>query len=141
MCTFNQDWAVLKNLTHTLRWCRKRAYCVYTTELKMTEWKTMVHIASSSQSSNAAQKNVLADGRLTSSPPHSPPIPKHIGAVCGWARGCGGISNFFYNTVFYNTFLYDFFYKTFFYTAFFYNGLFYKDFFIIIFLNGNFFIT
>ena len=72
------------------------------TELKMTEWKTTVDISSSSQSSIAALKNVLADGRLTSSPPLSPPhtlfrasqpplcpIPIPIGAVCGWARGCG----------------------------------------------------
>ena len=39
------------------------------TELKMTKWKTTVHISSSSQSSIATLKNVLADGRLTSSPP------------------------------------------------------------------------
>ena len=38
-----------------------------TTELKMTEWKTTVHISSSSQSSIAAQqKIVLADGSLCS---------------------------------------------------------------------------
>ena len=43
-----------------------------TTELKMTEWKTTVHISSSSQSSINAMKNVLADGRLTSSSPLPP---------------------------------------------------------------------
>ena len=38
-----------------------------TTELKMTEWKTTVHISSSSQSSIAAQqKIVLADRSLCS---------------------------------------------------------------------------
>ena len=51
----------------------------------MTEWKTAVHISSSSQSILAALKNVLADGRLTSSPPlpptthpllHPPTTPK-----------------------------------------------------------------
>ena len=37
------------------------------TELKMTEWKTTVHILASSQSSIAAQqKIVLADGSLCS---------------------------------------------------------------------------
>ena len=37
------------------------------TELKMTEWKTTVHISASSQSSIAAQQNiVLADGSLCS---------------------------------------------------------------------------
>ena len=37
------------------------------TELQMTEWKTTVHISSSSQSSIAAQqKIVLADGSLCS---------------------------------------------------------------------------
>ena len=37
------------------------------TELKMTEWKTTVHISSSSQSSIATQKKiVLADGSLCS---------------------------------------------------------------------------
>ena len=39
----------------------------HSTELKMTEWKTTVHILSSSQSSIAAQqKIVLADGSLCS---------------------------------------------------------------------------
>ena len=42
------------------------------TELKMTEWKSEVPYLSSSQSSIAALKNVLADGRLTSSPPLPP---------------------------------------------------------------------
>ena len=35
---------------------------VVTTELKMTEWKRMVALSSSSQSSFAAMKNVLTDG-------------------------------------------------------------------------------
>ena len=47
-----------------------RVYTVYSlllTELKTTEWKTMVHISASSQSSIAAQqKIVLADGSLCS---------------------------------------------------------------------------
>ena len=47
----------------------------YSTELKMTEWKITVHISSSSQISIAALKNVLADGRFTSSPPL--PLPHH----------------------------------------------------------------
>ena len=38
----------------------------------MTEWKSEVPYLSSSQSSIAALKNVLADGRLTSSPPLPP---------------------------------------------------------------------
>ena len=46
-----------------------------TTELKITEWKTTVDISSSSQSSIATLKNVLPDGRLTSSPPLPPPSP------------------------------------------------------------------
>ena len=43
----------------------------------MTELKTTVHISSSSQSSIAALKDVLAYGRLTSSPPlpSLPPTP------------------------------------------------------------------
>ena len=67
----------------------------------MTEWKSKVPYSSSSQSSIAALKDVLAYGRLTSSPPlplhplahYRPPlypIPIPIGAVCGLARGCGG---------------------------------------------------
>ena len=68
----------------------------YTTELKMTEWKSTVDVSSSSQSSIAEMKNLLADGRLTSSQPPPPPytlwrthrpplypIPIPIGAVCG----------------------------------------------------------
>ena len=43
------------------------------TEIKITEWKTTVHILSSSQSGIAVLKNVLADGRLMS----SPPLPPH----------------------------------------------------------------
>ena len=65
------------------------------TEIKITEWKTTVHILSSSQSGIAVLKNVLADGRLMSSPPlpppphtlfrtHGPPLyPIPIGAICG----------------------------------------------------------
>ena len=67
-----------------------------TTELEMTEQKTTGQISASSQSSIAARKDVLACGRLTSSPPLPPPlhalahyrpplypIPIPIGAVCG----------------------------------------------------------
>ena len=70
--------------------------------IKDDRMENSVDIWSSSQSSIAALKNVLADGRLTSSPPlppphtlfrtHRPPlypIPIPIGAVCGIARGCG----------------------------------------------------
>ena len=39
------------------------------TELKMAEWKSKVPYSSSSHNSIAGLKNVLADGRLTSSPP------------------------------------------------------------------------
>ena len=46
----------------------------YTTELKMTEWKSTVDVSSSSQSSIAKMKNFLADGRLTSSQPPPPPL-------------------------------------------------------------------
>ena len=38
---------------------------ICTTELEMTEQKTTGHISASSQSSIAALKDVLADGRLT----------------------------------------------------------------------------
>ena len=65
----------------------------------MTEWKTTVHILSSSQSSIAALKNVLADGRLTSNPPlppphtlfrtHQPPLYP-ISIPIGAVGGCGG---------------------------------------------------
>ena len=47
-------------------------FLVSLTELMMTEWKSMVHILPSSQSSIAALKNVLPDGKLT---PLSPPPP------------------------------------------------------------------
>ena len=43
----------------------------------MTELKTTVHISSSSQSSIATLKNVLADGRLTNSPPLPPTTHPH----------------------------------------------------------------
>ena len=62
------------------------------TELKMTEWKTTVHISFSSQRGIAALKNVFTYGRLTRSPPlpptthplsHLPTTPIPIGAVWG----------------------------------------------------------
>ena len=59
-----------------------------------------MHISSSSQSSIAALKDVLAYGRLTSSPPlplplhplahYLYPIPIPIGAVCGWSQRVWG---------------------------------------------------
>ena len=74
-----------------------------TTELEMTEQKTTGQISASSQSSIAARKDVLACGRLTSSPPLPPPlhalahyrpplypIPIPIGAVCGWSQRVWG---------------------------------------------------
>ena len=76
---------------------------VFTTELELTEQKTTGHISSSSQSSIAALKDVLAYGRLTSSPPLPPPFTlwrttDHpytislylLGRSVGEARGCGG---------------------------------------------------
>ena len=66
----------------------------------MTEQKTTVHISSSSQSSIAALKDVLAYGRLTSSPPPSPsgaqpttPIPypyTYWGGLWVKPEGVGG---------------------------------------------------
>ena len=71
-------------------------YCNAPTELELTEQKTTGQISASSQSSIAALKDVLAYGRMTSSPPLSPPLhalahyrppiyhlPIPSGAVCG----------------------------------------------------------
>ena len=73
------------------------------TELEVTEQKTTGQISASSQSSIAALKDVLAYGRLTSSPPLPPPLhalahyrpPLYpisipIGAVCGWSQRVWG---------------------------------------------------
>ena len=78
-------------------------YLLWSTELELTEQKTMGHISSSSQSSIAALKDVLAYGILTSSPPLPPPFTLWrttdrpytislylLGRSVGEARGCGG---------------------------------------------------
>ena len=53
----------------------------------MTEWKSMNPTSSSSQSSNAAMKNFLVDGRMT--PLYSPPSPPIPHAQPGVGNGGG----------------------------------------------------
>ena len=81
--------------------CSRRHRLVLSTELYMTEWKITNPTSSSSQSSFAAMKNFLADGRLTplSSPPPplytlwrtlQPPLFPTPSQARGWSEGAPG---------------------------------------------------